>query len=130
MAGLNRRLQVFEREWIVDDDALTIAEREADFRIVLRAVRDEYQRRGGTNPDLPDILQILQVEGDNAELEQADETLFDAWGQRHGYTQDQLAHNRAGRPERTQTWMDKLTRNGTWPAIERHARTFWGSMTW
>lgn len=129
MGGLSRRLQVFERDWLIDDEALTLAEREADFRIMLRAVRAEYEHQERADPGLQFIVDVLRVEGDNTDQEQADEALLDAWAQRHGWSEDQIARNRAGRPARTRAWIEKLTR-GIWPVSEPHARTFWGSMTW
>src|ERR1700730_4893931 len=110
MAGLSRRLQMFEREWIVDNDALTLAEREADYRCVLRAVRDEYEREG--NADLPFIVDVIRLESDDAALEQADEALLREWARRHGYTEDQIARNRSERSTRTRLWLTKLARLG------------------
>lgn len=130
MAALSKRLAAFERGWALLDDALTIAEREADFRIMLRAVRDEYQLQGGTDPGLPFIVAALEVEHDSDELAQADEDLLDAWAFRHGYTRDDVACNRSQRPARTRAWINQLALQGVSPALEPHARNFWGSFAW
>src|SRR4051794_36177950 len=107
MAGLSRRLEAFERDWVVVTDALTIAEREADCRIVLRSARDELERQGGVDPDLPLIRQMLEIEGDSEGLQRADEALLDAWAARHGYSAEDMSRNREERTARTHAWIER-----------------------
>lgn len=126
MSNLRRRLDRF----MVDLDALTIEEVEADYRIVLRAVRDEHERRGGEDPTLLVIREILEIEGDGEALQCADEALLDAWAARHGYAPQDVARNREQRAERTRAWLERLERHGELPRIEEFARDFWAALAW